>query len=198
MSVFIFGFWPSSKPSSACKDCVNRQLMEEAVCVLYLSSNIKKIYFCFVLVFWGKSGVLMFLFVWRLQARGDRHPIVFLADCFASSSHSGGVASGAIWLSSTLRTYWCLATKYCICWEVAKAVAAHGRWQTLIILGHAKAQPLLFLCVTVMCVSAHMPVAFCVALYLIFSIFHLSGWQFKTTKWNISEPFPNCCDTLMK
>lgn len=111
---------------------------------------------------------------------------VFLAHSFVlySSSHSGGLASGASWLSSTLRRYWCLAMKYCIYWEVAKA---HKRWETVIILGYAEIR-LLFSCAKAcVCCASLCMCQLCFSVFD-FSIFHLSGWQFKTTEWNISEP----------
>lgn len=39
------------------------------------------------------------------------------------------------------------------------------------------------------CVFMHVPAVFPCGSVFDFSIFHLSGWQFKTTEWNISEPF---------
>lgn len=76
---------------------------------------------------------------------------VLLAHSFVlySSSHSGGLASGAIWFSSTLRRYWCLAMQYCICREVGKAPGARRRLETVIILGYADARRLLFSCAVV-------------------------------------------------
>ncbi len=85
--------------------------------------------------------------------------------------------------------------KYCICWEVAKAPAAHTRWESVIIFGNAGTQHLLFPCALVcVCVSAVRDCAreavFQCGSVFDFSISHLSGWQFKTNEWNISEPFP--------
>lgn len=142
--------------------------------------------------FLGKVKCWYYCLFGRLEARETGVLLdVLLAHCFVlySSSHSGGLASGAIWLSGTLRRYWCLAIKYCICWDVAKAPAARRRWETVIILGYTDTQLLLFPC-SMMCVWC-VYLCMCQLCFSVFdfSIFHLSGWQFKTTKWNISEPF---------
>lgn len=145
-------------------------------------------------LFRGKVKCWCYCLFGRLEARETGVLLdVLLAHSFVlySSSHSGGLASGAIWLSSTLRRYWCLAIKYCICWEVAKAPAARRRWETVITLGYSDTQLLLFPCAMVCAcgVCVHVPAVFQCGSVFDFSISHLSGWQFKTTKWNISEPF---------
>lgn len=59
------------------------------------------------------------------------------------------------------------------------------------MLSHPDTQPLLFpgATATVWCVFAYVLAAFKSVDVFDFGIFHLSGWQFKTSKWNISEPF---------
>lgn len=149
---------------------------------------------------------------------------VLLAHSFVlySNSHSGGLASGAICLSSTLRIYWCLAIKYHICWEVSK-----GRWATVVVikLGHTDTQSLLFLYTTV-CVhtyacaswdSAWQSIWFdhfspeyvcvwpctyacasCVSVYLILLFFSSVVGNSKSPNLILHSPFPNCSDTLMR
>lgn len=128
-----------------------------------------------------RVDVIVCLEDWRLETGVLLD--VMLAHSFVlySSSHSRGLASGAIWLSCTLRRYWCLAIKYCICWEVAKAPAARRRWETEITLGHSYTQLLLFPYARV-CVFVHIPAVFQCGSVFYLSISHLSGWQFKTTK----------------
>lgn len=87
-----------------------------------------------------ESQVLLLLFVWKLEARETgvlSDVLLARGSVLYSSSHSGGLASGAIWLSSTLRRYWCLAMKYCMCWDAARAPAARRRRETVIILDDA-------------------------------------------------------------
>lgn len=120
---------------------------------------------------------------------------VLLAHSFVlySNSHSGGLASGAICLSSTLRIYWCLAIKYHICWEVSKA-----RWATVVVikLGHTDTQSLLFLYTTV-CVHTY-ACASCVSVYLILLFFSSVVGNSKSPNLILHSPFPNCSDTLMR
>lgn len=111
---------------------------------------------------------------------------VLLAHGFVlySSSRSGSLASGAICLSSTLRRYWCLAMKYCMCWDVARR-----RWETVIIVGHAHTHArLLFPCAMVCVWCLCMCQLFECGSVFDFGIFQLVGWQFKTSEWNISKP----------
>lgn len=87
-----------------------------------------------------ESQVLLLLFVWKLEARETgvlSDVLLARGSVLYSSSHSGGLASGAIWLSSTLRRYWCLAMKYCMRWDAARAPAARRRRETVIILDDA-------------------------------------------------------------
>lgn len=66
--------------------------------------------------FKGKSSVDVIVCL-EIGAERDSRPIRCVAGSrfvLYSSSHSGSLASGAIWLSSTLWRYWCLAMKYCM------------------------------------------------------------------------------------
>lgn len=128
---------------------------------------------------------------------------VLLAHSFVvySSSHSGGLASGAIWFSSTLRRYWCLAMQYCICREVAKAPGARRRLETVIILGYADTQRLLFSCapVCVWCVYLWTSqLCFGMAVYLILVFRTSAVGNLKPPNGIFPSPFPNCSDTLMR
>lgn len=140
----------------------------------------------------------------RLEARETGVLLdVLLAHSFVlySSSHSGGLASGAIWLSSTLWRYWCLAIKYCICWEVAKAPAACRRWETVITLGYSHTQLLLFPCAMgcVWCVYlCTCWLGFSVALYLILVFLTSVVGNLIPPNGIFQSHFPNCSDTLMR
>lgn len=148
-----------------------------------------------------ESEVLMLLFVWKLEARETGVlSDVLLAHGFVlySSSHSGSLASGAVWLSSTLRRYWCLAMKYCMCWDVVKAPAAHRHLKTVIILGYAHRHVCYFLvqwrvfgiCASASCLS--------VAVYLILVFFSSVVGNLKPPNGIFQSPLPNCSDTLMR
>lgn len=152
-------------------------------------------------LFWESEVLLL---VWKLEARETGILLdVLLAHSVLlySSSHSGGLASGAIWLSSILRRYWCLVMKYCICWGVAKAPAARRRWETVITHGYADTQRLLFpcamVCVWCMCLCT-CQLCFSVPVYLILVFFTSVVGNLKPTNGIFQSPFPNCSDTLMR
>lgn len=158
--------------------------------------------FLFLFPFLGK--VKCWCLFGRLEARETGVLLdVLLAHSLVlySSSRSGGLASGAIWLSSTSRRYWCLAIKYCICWEVAEAPAACRRWETVIILGHADMQLLLFSCAMVCVWGVYLctcQLCFSVAVYLILVFFTSVVGNLKPPNGIFQSPFPNCNDTLMR
>lgn len=107
-----------------------------------------------------REQVLAFLFVWKLEAsEADVLSNVLLA-CglvLPSTSHGGSLASGAMWLSSMSRRYWCLAMKYSMCWDVAKAPPACRRCETVITLGYPHTISFISLCNGVCLVFVRVP-----------------------------------------
>lgn len=144
----------------------------------------------FLFPFLGKLKCWCYCLFGRLEARETGVLLdVLLAHSFVlySSSHSGGLASGAIWLSSTLWRYWYLAIKYCFCKEV-KHQQHTDFGKHLLYLATQTHTYVVSLCNGLHLVCVFLHVFQCGSVFD-FSIFHLSGWQFKTTKWNISKPF---------
>lgn len=78
----------------------------------------------FFFSFWGKVKYWCYCLFGELEARETGiwlDVVLALTFVLYSSSRSGGLASGVIWLCSTLRTYWCcLAVKHSICWGCSK------------------------------------------------------------------------------
>lgn len=134
------------------------------------------------------------LWNWRLETSVLSDVLLALGFALYSSSRSGSLASGAIWFSSTLRRYWYLAMKYCMCWDVALR-----RWETLLLLAmHTLVHVCYFLvqwCVFGVCACAS---CLSVAVYLILVFFSSLVSNLKPTNGVFQSLLPNCSDTLMR
>lgn len=116
-----------------------------------------------------------------------------------SSSHSGSLASTALWLSSMSMRCRCLATTHYMCCDGAQSPEACTYWDIVIKLGHTHTQSICYFlvqwCAIGICACAS---CFSVTVYLILVFLSSLVSNLKPPNGIFQSPFPNCNDTLMR